>query len=99
MISHPTQSCHVLKDTLQALIDAGILRLHPEQKAATLDTATIEDDPRPFSCNIICALLKDTDSDVPTLTDSDQEIIVLAAQAEPPLVAGTRSGQSYLSIR
>ena len=34
-LGHPTKSCWSLKDKLQALVDAGALRLKTEQKAAT----------------------------------------------------------------
>lgn len=80
MISHPTQSCCILKDIIQALIDAGILKLHPEKMVVTLDTTTTEDSSGPSSYSVICTLLKETDFDVLTLTNSYQEIIVLAAQ-------------------
>ena len=32
MLGHPTKSCYVFKDILQALIDAEVLKLRPEQK-------------------------------------------------------------------
>jgi len=35
MLGHPTKSCYVFKDILQALIDAKVLKLHPEQKKVT----------------------------------------------------------------
>ena len=35
MLGHPTKSCYVFKDILQALIDAEVLKLHPEQKKVT----------------------------------------------------------------
>src|SRR3954462_3745610 len=34
-LGHPTKSCWSLKDKLQALVDAGALRLKIEQKTAT----------------------------------------------------------------
>src|SRR3954464_11204659 len=34
-LGHPTKSCWSLKDKLQALVDAGALRLKTEQKTAT----------------------------------------------------------------
>lgn len=94
--SHLTKNCRILKIALHALIDAGVLRLHPEQEAVALDASTAEDNLNPSSCNVDSALMKDTDSDMPTLTDLDQETIILATQAEFPLVVGTRLGQSYL---
>ena len=35
MLGHPTKSCYVFKYILQALIDAEVLKLHPEQKKVT----------------------------------------------------------------
>jgi len=35
-------------------------------------------------------------TDVPSLTDSEEETIVLDAELNAPLVTETRSGQSYL---
>jgi len=32
MVEHPTTSCYIFKDVIQALIDADLLRLRPEQK-------------------------------------------------------------------
>ena len=35
MLGHPTKSCYVFKDIRQALIDAKVLKLRPEQKKVT----------------------------------------------------------------
>ena len=35
MLGHPTKSCYIFKDILQALIDAELLKLHLEQKKVT----------------------------------------------------------------
>jgi len=35
MLGHLTKSCYVFKDILQALIDAEVLKLRPEQKKVT----------------------------------------------------------------
>ena len=35
MLEHPTKSCYIFKDVLQALIDAEVLKLLPEQKKMT----------------------------------------------------------------
>lgn len=32
MIGHPTRSCHILKDHIQALVNTDILKLRPKQK-------------------------------------------------------------------
>jgi len=47
-------------------------------------------------CNVVCASSQEADTDIPSLTDSEEETIVLAAELNAPLVAETRSGQSYL---
>ena len=35
MLGHPTKSYYIFKDNLQALIDAEVLKLCPEQKKVT----------------------------------------------------------------
>ena len=35
MLVHPSKNCYIFKDVLQALIDAEVLKLHPEQKKVT----------------------------------------------------------------
>jgi len=40
MLGHPTKNCYIFKDVLQVLIDAEILKLHPEQKKVTADMTT-----------------------------------------------------------
>jgi len=44
---------------------------------------------------VVCASSREAETDVPSLTDSE-ETIVFAAELNAPLVAETRSGQSYL---
>jgi len=51
---------------------------------------------RASSCNVVCASSREAETDVPSLTNSEEETIVLAAELNEPLVAKTRSGQSYL---
>jgi len=46
-------------------------------------------------CNVVCASSREAETNVPSLTDFE-ETIVLAAEPNAPLVAGTHSGQSYL---
>ena len=46
---------------------------------------------------MVCAFSREAKTDVPSLTDSEEETIVLAAELNAPLVAETRSGQSYLN--
>jgi len=41
MLGHPTKNCYIFKDVLQALVDAEVLKLRPEQKKVTANmTAT-----------------------------------------------------------
>ena len=35
MLGHPTKSCYIFKGVLQALIDADVLKLRPEEKKVT----------------------------------------------------------------
>jgi len=46
-------------------------------------------------CNVACASSRETKTDIPSLSDSEEKII-LTAELNVPLVAVTRSGQSYL---
>ena len=45
---------------------------------------------------MVCSSSREAKIDVPSLTDSEEETIVLATELNTPLIAGTRSGQSYL---
>jgi len=42
MIHHPTNKCFVLKDKIQALIEARVLTLKLEQKKVTANMVTLE---------------------------------------------------------
>jgi len=42
MVHHPANKCFVLKDKIQALIDAGVLTLKSEQKKITVNMVTLE---------------------------------------------------------
>src|SRR3954469_13578051 len=161
-LGHRTKSCWSLKDKLQALVDAGALRLKTEQKTATanmtsciqfgqspptpiavypipavemriinsdshrqqekgLDRTTLPgggamwihpdllDEVTPWTAvsrkksrgktkqaNVIIASSIEPDSDVNSLTNSEDEEEVLAANVARPLAAATRSGQPYL---
>jgi len=50
MLEHPTKNCYIFKDVLQALIDAEVLKLHPEQKKVTANMTTIS--PIQFGWNL-----------------------------------------------
>ena len=45
---------------------------------------------------MVCASSWEAETDVSSLTDSEEETIVLAVELNKPLVAETHSGQSYL---
>jgi len=47
MVHHPTNKCFVLKDKIQALVDAGVLTLKSEQKKVTANMVTLEFDKTP----------------------------------------------------
>ena len=162
MLGHPTKSCYVFKDILQALIDAEVLKLRPEQKKVTANVTSVlqfgKQPPTPAgvvpiprgelrvvntdphqqqekglvpvptpqgeimwvhpdlvdgqqwttvtnrkskgkakasSCHVVCASSREAEDDVPSLTDSEEETIVLAAEPNQSMT-GTRSGQPYL---
>ena len=42
MFHHPTNKCFVLKDKIQALVDAGVLTLKSEQKKVNANMVTLE---------------------------------------------------------
>jgi len=42
MVHHPTDKCFVLKDKIQALVNAGVLTLKSEQKKVTANMMTLE---------------------------------------------------------
>jgi hypothetical protein len=42
MLGHPTTSCYVLKDMIQALVDAQVIKLRPEQKTVTANAVTLQ---------------------------------------------------------
>ena len=44
-------------------------------------------------CNVVCASSREAETDVPSLTEFEEETIV---ELNVPLVVETRSGQSYL---
>ena len=47
------------------------------------------------SYNMVCASSREAETDIPSLTDSEEKTIALATEPNQ-LVAETRSGQSYL---
>jgi len=41
MVHHPTRKCFILKDKVQALVDASVLTLKSEQKKVTANIVTL----------------------------------------------------------
>jgi len=77
-----------------------IMWVHPDlvdsQQWTTVTNRRFKGKTKALSCNVVCASSREAKTDVPSLTDSEEEIIVLPAEFNKPLVAETRSGQSYL---
>lgn len=40
MIAHPTRSCYIVRDQIQILVDARVLKLHPVQETASVNMTT-----------------------------------------------------------
>ena len=79
--------------------EGGIMWVHPdlvdEQQWTTVTNKKSKGKGKASSCHVICASSLEAETNVPSLTDSEGETIVLATEPNPP-TAGTRSGQSYL---
>ena len=77
-----------------------IMWVHPDllegQQWTTVTNRKSKGKAKASSCNVVCASSQEAETDVPSITDSEEETIVLAAELNKPLVAETRSGQSYL---
>jgi len=71
------------------------LDLVESQQWTTVNNRKSKGKVKASSCNVVCASSREA-TDVPLLTDSEEETIVLAAELKEPLVAETRSGQAYL---
>jgi len=163
MLGYPLKSCYIFKGILQALIDAEVLKLRPEQKKVTANMTSFlqfgNQHPTPARvvpilkgelrmintnphhqqekglmpiptpqgeiiwvhpdlmksqqwttvtyrkskgkakaspCNVVCASSRKAETDVPSLFDSEEETINLAAEPNAPFMAETRSEQSFL---
>ena len=42
MVNHPTKACYILKDKIQALLEAGVMTLQLENKKVTANMVTLE---------------------------------------------------------
>ena len=73
--------------------------VHPDlidgQQWTTVTSRKSKGKAKASSCNVVCASSREAETDIPPLTDSEEETIVLAAEPSQ-LVAETRSGQPYL---
>jgi len=72
------------------------LGLVESQQWTTVTNRKSKGKAKALSCNVVCASSWEAETDVPSLTDSEEKTIVLAAELNEPLVVETRSGQSYL---
>ena len=72
------------------------LDLVDSQQWTTVTSRTSKGKAKASSCNVVCASSREAETAVPSLTDSEEETTVLAAEPNKPLVVETRSGQSYL---
>ena len=41
MVHHPTKACYILKDKIQALLDAGVMTLQAEQKKVSVNMVSL----------------------------------------------------------
>jgi len=89
------------KGLIPALTPQGeIMWVHPDlmesQQWTTVTNSKSKCKEKASPCNVACASSREVETDVPLLTESEEETIVLTAELNAPLVAETRSGQSYL---
>ena len=75
-----------------------VMCVHPDlvngQQWTTVTSRKSKGKAKASSCNVVCASSREAETDVPSLTDSEEETIVLATEPNQ-LVAETRSGQLY----
>jgi len=89
------------KGLIPVLIPQGeVMWVHPDlvdgQQWTTVTNRRSKGKAKASSCNVVCASSREAKIDVPPLTDSEEETIVLTVEPNQ-LVAKTRSGQSYLN--
>ena len=77
-----------------------IMWVHPDLVESQQWTTTTKKKSRgkakALPCNVVCASAWEAKTDVPSLTDSEEETIVLAVELDTLLVVEIHSGQSYL---
>ena len=78
----------------------GIMWVHPDlvkgQQWTTVTNKKFKGKAKTSPCNVVCASSRKAETDVSSLTDSEEETIVLTAELNALIVAETRLGQSYL---
>ena len=76
-----------------------VMWVHPDlvdgQQWTTVTSRRSKGKAKASSYNVVCVSSREAEIDVPSLTYSEEETVVLAAEPNQ-LVAETRSGQSYL---
>ena len=74
--------------------------VHPDlvkgQQWTTVTNRKSKGKTKTSSCNVVCASSQEAETDVPSLTDSEEKTIVLAVELNKSLVTETHSGQLYL---
>ena len=77
-----------------------IMWVHPDlmedQQWTTVTNRKSKGKTKGSSCNVVCASSRETETDILSITDSEEETIVLVVELKQSLVAETRSDQSYL---
>jgi len=70
--------------------------VHPDlmegQQWTTVTNRKSKGKARASPCNVMCASFREAEIDVPSLTNAEEETIVLTAELNALLVAETRSG-------
>ena len=78
----------------------GIIWVHPDlvegQQWTTVTNRKSKGKAKASPCNVVCASSREAETDIPSLTDSEEETIILAAEQNAPLLTETHSGQLYL---
>jgi len=71
------------------------MRVHPDiiqsQQWTTVTNMKSKGKARVSSCNMVCSSSREPETDVTSLTDSEEEEIILAVEKEAPPMAGTLS--------
>src|SRR5256886_7216699 len=93
---HLQQETGLVRTTIPG---GGTMWIHPDLLDEVIPWTTVsrrKSKGKTMQANVIIASTIEPDSDVNSLTDSEEEEEVLAAGVAAPLAAATRSGQPYL---